>query len=155
MGIGSRLLLLLAIPLTALLVVTGYGVYLGATNARDAAALTERTDLALASYALVEDLQAERASLVAEDRTSPELRSAVQESSDALARQAGVVGGPLQAATDDALGRVAAAESIAERELGGAVALRVYSAAVAELLDLSLVVAGPLLRHHLDALHQR
>ena len=32
MGIGSRLLLLLAIPLTALLVVTGYGVYLGATR---------------------------------------------------------------------------------------------------------------------------
>ena len=143
MGIGSRLLLLLAIPLTALLVVTGYGVYLGATNARDAAALTERTDLALASYALVEDLQAERASLVAEDRTSPELRSAVQESSDALARQAGVVGGPLQAATDDALGRVAAAESIAERELGGAVALRVYSAAVAELLDLSTAAIDP------------
>ena len=143
MGIGSRLLLLLAIPLTALLVVTGYGVYRGATQARDAAALTERTDVALSSYTLVEALQAERASLVAEDRTSPELRASVTTSADELAARAAVVGGSIQAATDEALARVAAAQSVAERELGGAVALRVYTAAVEQLLDVATVAIDP------------
>ena len=143
MGIGSRLLLLLAIPLAALMVVTGYGVYQGASQAREASALTERTDLALASYALVEDLQAERALLVAEDRTSPELSGAVQRSMDVVSRQADSVGGALETETDAALGRVAAAQSIAERELGGAVALRVYSAAVVELLDVATIAIDP------------
>ena len=110
MGIGSRLLLLLAIPLTALLVVTGYGVYRGATQARDAAALTERTDVALSSYTLVEDLQAERASLVAEDRTSPELRGLGPDLRGRARRPARRSSGARsQAATDAALARVAAA----------------------------------------------
>jgi signal transduction histidine kinase len=143
MGIGSRLLLLLAIPLTALMVVTGYGVYRGATQAQDASALTGRTDLALSSYALIEDLQAERALLVAEDRTSPELRTAVRTSADDLALRAGEVGGPLQVQTEAALRRVQAAQSVAERELGGAVALRVYSSAVDQLLDVSAIAIDP------------
>jgi signal transduction histidine kinase len=143
MGIGSRLLLLLAIPLTALLVVTGFGVYRGATQAGAAAELSQRTDLALASYALVEDLQAERQLLVTEDRTSPELRASVDAASDELSRQAGEVGGSLQASTDAALRRVAASRSVAERELGGAVALRVYSSAIDDLLDVGTQAIDP------------
>lgn len=143
MGIGGRLLLLLAIPLTGLLMVTGYGVYLGATRAADASELSGRTDLALASYRLIDDLQAERAELVTQDRTTPELRAAVEASTEALIAQAGQVGGPLQADADEVLRSVTSARSIAERELGGAVALRVYSSAIAELLDLSAVAIDP------------
>lgn len=143
MGIGRRLLLLLAIPLTALLVVTGYGVARGASQAREASELTQRTDLALRGYELVEDLQAERQMLVTEDATTPELSAAVRESSAAMATQASQVGGALAASTEAALRRVAAAQSVAERELGGAVALRVYSDAVHELLDVATVAIDP------------
>jgi signal transduction histidine kinase len=143
MGIGGRLLLLLAIPLTGLLVVTGYGVYSGATRAAEARELSGRTDLALASYRLIDDLQAERAELVASDRTTPELRAAVEASTEALIAQAAEVGGPIQADTDEVLRRVSSARSIAERELGGAVALRVYSSAIGQLLDLSTVAIDP------------
>lgn len=143
MGIGSRLLLLLAIPLAALLAVTGYGVYRGATQSSDASALAGRTDVALASYALVEDLQAERAELVEVDRTSPELRGAVEESTAALTDRAAAAGGRVRVETEEALRSVATARSIAERELGGAVALRVYSEAIAQLLDLSTLAIDP------------
>lgn len=143
MGISSRLLLLLAIPLTVLMVVTGFGVHRGVTQSGAAAELRTRTDLGLSASALIDDLQAERALLVAEDRTTPELRSAVAAGSEALAAQGGRVGGALGAATTAALERVSAADSVAERELGGAVALRVYSDAIAELLDLSTVAIDP------------
>jgi signal transduction histidine kinase len=143
MGISSRLLLLLAIPLTVLMVVTGFGVHRGVTQSGAAAELRDRTDLGLSASALVDDLQAERALLVAEDRTTPELRSAVAAGSEALAAQGGRVGGALGAATAAALERVGAADSVAERELGGAVALRVYSEAISDLLDLSTVAIDP------------
>lgn len=143
MGISSRLLLLLAIPLTVLMVVTGFGVHRGVTQSGAAAELRARTDLGLSASALIDDLQAERALLVAEDRTTPELRSAVTAGSEALVAQGGRVGGALGAATAAAMERVGAADSVAERELGGAVALRVYSDAIAELLDLSTVAIDP------------
>ena len=143
MGIGPRLQLVLAIPLTALLVVSGFAVHRGATQAREATVLRERTDLALASYSLVEALQTERGSLVAEDLTTPELRSDVTAAADQVASLAAQVGGPLQAETVEALERVDAAGSIAERDLGGAVALRVHSTAIAALLDVAAVAIDP------------
>ncbi len=143
MGIGPRLQLVLAIPLTALLLVSGFGVHRGATQNRAAAALTERTDLALASYRLIESLEAERQLLVAEDRTTAELRGAVDASRSRVSALAAKVGGDLQVITETALDRVGAAQSVAARELGGAVALRVHSAAIAKLLDVSALAIDP------------
>lgn len=143
MGIGGQLLLLLAIPLTALALVTGYGVYSGATRAQEASELTRRTDVALAAYALIEDLQAERSELIRTDATTEAMRTEVESSRDSLERAAGEAGGELEARTDDALRRVGAASSVARRNLGGAVALRVYSSAVVDLLDVATVAIDP------------
>ena len=143
MGIGGQLLLLLAIPLTALLLVTGYGVRSGATQAQAASELTERTDVALAAYALIEDLQVERSELIRSDATTREMRLEVESSQQALERAAATAGGDLQSRTGDALRRVGAASSVAGRDLGGAVALRVYSSAISDLLDLATVAIDP------------
>ena len=143
MGIGGQLLLLLAIPLTALLLVTGYGVRSGATQAQAASELTERTDVALAAYALVEDLQAERSELIRNDATTRPMRLEVESSQAALEQAAARAGGDLETRTNDALRRVGAASSVAGRDLGGAVALRVYSSAVGDLLDLGTVAIDP------------
>ena len=113
MGIGGQLLLLLAIPLTALLLVTGYGVRSGATQAQAASELTERTDVALAAYALVEDLQAERSELIRNDATTRPMRLEVESSQAALEQAAARAGGDLETRTNDALRRVGAASSVA------------------------------------------
>ena len=129
--------MLLAIPLVGLLAVTGYGVYLGATQSREASALQQRTDLALSSYQLIDALQAERSALIQDQASTPELRGEVEASAAALTSQAAVVGGELQAATERALGRVVAAQRVSGNELGGRVALASYSRAIDMLLDLS------------------
>lgn len=143
LGISGRLLLLLALPLAVLIAATGVGVHRGLTRADAAAELRTRTDLGLGALALAEDLQAERALLVDRGRTTPELRARVDGGSDALRQQAGSVGGPLEVATRVTLRRVAAAGSIAEREMGGAVALRVHSEAIADLVDLAASAMDP------------
>ena len=143
MGIGPRLQLVLAIPLTALLVVAGVAAQRGATQAREATGLGDRTDLALATYALIEDLQAERKLLVGEGVASPELRTEVSSAADRVASLAAGAGEGLQAATAAALVRVDAAGSIADRELGGAVALRVHADAIAALLDVGAMAIDP------------
>ena len=56
MRIRGRLLLLLAIPLTALLGITGYGVFYGATQWSGASKLQEWTDL----YSFVDQGRVER-----------------------------------------------------------------------------------------------
>lgn len=143
LGISARLLLLLAVPLTVLVAVAGVGVHRGLTRSDAASELRTRTELGLEALALAEDLQAERALLVDQGRTTPELRARIDGASDELAQRAGSVGGRLEFAAGEALRRVAAAGSIAEREMGGAVALRVHSEAVTALVDLASDATDP------------
>jgi signal transduction histidine kinase len=143
MSINSRLLLLLAVPLIGLLAVTGFGVYSGIVQAGDAAALEQRTELARSSYRLIDSLEDERAALVADRATTDELRQAVAEDMAAVEQQAADVDAELQNRTEAALRTVAAAQSISERELGGAVALRIYSSAIEDLLDVSTEAIDP------------
>ncbi len=143
MSINSRLLLLLAVPLIGLLAVTGFGVYSGIVQAGDAAALEQRTELARSSYRLIDSLEDERAALVAERATTDDLRRAVADDMAAVQQQAADVDDELQTRTEAALRTVAAAQSISERELGGAVALRIYSSAIEDLLDVSTEAIDP------------
>jgi signal transduction histidine kinase len=143
MSINSRLLLLLAVPLVGLLAVTGFGVYSGVVQAGDAAALDQRTELARSSYRLIDALEDERAALVADRATTDELRRAVSDAAAVVQQQATDVDAGLQTATDAALRTVAAAQRISERELGGAVALRIYSSAIEDLLDVATEAIDP------------
>jgi signal transduction histidine kinase len=143
MSINSRLLLLLAVPLVGLLAVTGFGVYSGLVQAGDAAALDQRTELARSSYRLIDALEDERAALVADRATTDELRQAVSEAAAVVEQQAADADAGLQRATDAAMRTVAAAQRISERELGGAVALRIYSSAIEDLLDVATEAIDP------------
>lgn len=136
-------MLLLAVPLVGLLMVTGYGVYSGITQARDAGALQRDTDLALTAYTLIGDLQIERSALVDGTPTPPETQAAVQASAESLARQAADIGGPIGAEAERALVRVDAAQRVDAIGLGARAALTSHSAAIDRLLDLATMATDP------------
>ena len=137
MRIRGRLLLLLAIPLTALLGITGYGVFYGATQWSGASKLQERTDLGLIAQELAADLQRERNLLVEHGGTDPELRERIEAADREVRERAERAGGSLAGHGAAAARRLDGIHGIARAELGGLVALRNYGLAVNELLDLA------------------
>ena len=143
MRIGGRLMLLLAVPLVGLLVVTGYGVVSGVQQAREASGLQQRTELALTSYRLIDDLQVERSALVDREVTSSATRAAVAANADAIRTRAAAIGGDIRQAADRALVRVDAAERIAAIGLGGRAAMGSHSPAIDHLLVLATLSIDP------------
>ena len=143
MRIGGRLMLLLAVPLVGLLAVTGYGVVSGVQQAGEASGLQQRTDLALTSYRLIDDLQIERSALVDREDTSPETRAAVAANAERIRTQAAEIGGAIQVAADRALVRVHAAERIDAIGLGARAAMGSHSAAIDHLLVLATMSIDP------------
>jgi signal transduction histidine kinase len=137
MGIRSRLMLLLVVPLVGLLAVTGYAMATAVQQSRDAAKLSGNAEVSLASYDLIDAMQAERKVLAAGQPTTDELRGAVTAASDRLRALADEQGGALDAMADRALARVEAAGSLALTNTGGLVAVDGYSPAIADLLDVS------------------
>lgn len=137
LGIRNRLLLLLAVPLVGLLAVTGYAMFEAAGRSREAASLSGDAQVSLASYRLVDALQAERKVLAVGQPSDAALRSAVVTASGALRARAAGQGGILEHMTTQALRRVDAAEALARTNTGGLVAVDAYSPAIQDLLDLS------------------
>ncbi|UDY37877.1 ATP-binding protein [Dermatobacter hominis] len=137
MGIRSRLMLLLVVPLVGLLGVTGYAMATAVQQSRDAAKLSGNAEVSLAAYDVVDAMQAERQVLAAGQPTTEELRGAVTSSSEQLRALAAQQGGALKAMTDRALDRVEAAGSLAVTNTGGLVAVDGYSPAIADLLEVS------------------
>ena len=126
MRIRGRLLLLLAIPLVALLGVTGYGVVAGATRWSEASQLQERTDLGLIAQDLAADLQRERRLLIEEGRTDPDLRAAIEAADREVRSRAERIGGSLLEPAASVTRRMEGIHRIANARLGGQVALRTY-----------------------------
>lgn len=137
MRIRGRLLLLLAIPLVALLGVTGYGVVAGATRWSEASQLQERTDLGLIAQDLAADLQRERRLLIEEGRTDPDLRAAIEAADREVRSRAERIGGSLLEPAASVTRRMEGIHRIANARLGGQVALRTYGLTVDDLLRLA------------------
>ena len=141
LGIRSRLLLLLAVPLTGLLLVTGFAMNSAVRQSRDAARLRSTAEVSLASYRLVDALQAERKVLAAGEATNARLRDDIVSAAGELRhlsdQQDGQQDSRLRLATQRALDRVDAAGSLAATNTGGLVAVDGYSPAIASLLSVS------------------
>jgi len=137
LGIRGRLLLLLAVPLAGLLLITGYAMSSAVRQSRDAARLRATAEVSLASYRLIDALQAERKVLAAGKPTDARLHDDIGSAADELRRLADEQGGQLQVATERALDRVAAAGSLAATNTGGLVAVDGFSPAIASLLSVS------------------
>lgn len=137
LGIRARLLLLLAVPLTALLAVTGLAMYNAVGRSRDAAELSANAQVSLASYRLVDALQAEREVLAAGGAADDGSRGAVADASSALVARAAEQGGDVERAAAHAIQRVRAAEALASTDTGGIVAVDGFSPAIDELLRLA------------------
>jgi signal transduction histidine kinase len=135
--IRTRLLALLAVPLTGLLLVTVFQA-VGAWSAnRDAGRLLDRAQLAVAADRLVDTLQDERQLLAAGRPSTPQSRDAVRVATDAVITEAASAPPGLADAVDRALGRVRAAGSLAASSTGGLVAVDGYTPAVRQLLAVS------------------
>ena len=143
MRIRGRLVLLLAIPLVALLGITGYGVVYGASQWSDASQLQDRTDLGLLAQGLAVDLQRERRLLIEDGRTDPALRSSIEAADRQVRAGAARIGGQLAEPARSVERRMDGIHRIARAELGGLVAVRNYGLAVEELLDLSSEALDP------------
>ncbi|HPU38639.1 MAG TPA: HAMP domain-containing protein [Microthrixaceae bacterium] len=137
MGIRSRLMLLLVVPLVGLLAVGGYAMYNAVLQSRDAAELGGNAEVSLAAFGLVDALQAEREVLAQGKPTTEALRSAVTDASSELRSKANAQGGELKALSERALLRADAAGSLAQSGTGGLVAVDGYSPAIAALLMVS------------------
>jgi HAMP domain-containing protein len=143
MRISKRLVLLLAIPLLGLLVVTGYGVVYGTSRALEASDLQERTQLALVTHALIDDLQAERNQLVSEAAADSRRRDRIRAAaSDLQARLVDLDEGS-SSRVDSLERRFRSIDRVATMDLSGRVALRHHSLAVEQLLDLSSELSNP------------
>lgn len=143
MGIRSRLMLLLVVPLAGLLAVTGYAMVAAVQQSRDAAQLSGNADVALAAYGLVDALQAERHVLAAGSPTTDDMRAEVSDASERLRAEAAEQGGLLQEMSERALDRSAAASSLAASDTGGLVAVDGYSRAIASVLAVSRAGLDP------------
>ena len=143
MRISKRLVLLLAIPLLGLLVVTGYGVVYGATRALGAAELQSRTELALVTHALIDDLQAERNQLVSESAADPQRRDRIRTAGQDLQRRLAELDEPVSVTVDELDRRFRSVERVATMGLTGRVALRHHSLAVEQLLDVAAELSDP------------
>ena len=143
MRISKRLVLLLAIPLLGLLVVTGYGVVYGTTRALGAAELQSRTELALVTHALIDDLQAERNQLVSESAADPQRRDRIRTAGQDLQRRLAELDQPVSVTVDELDRRFRSVERVATMGLTGRVALRHHSLAVEQLLDVAAELADP------------
>jgi signal transduction histidine kinase len=137
MGIRSRLMLLLVVPLVGLLGVTGYAMATAVQQSRDASELSGNAEVALAAYDLVDAMQAERQVLAAGQPTTPELRDEVTSASERLRVLADRQGGTIQSLAERALARTEAAGSLAVTNTGGLVAVDGYSPAIRDLLVVS------------------
>lgn len=143
MRISGRLVLLLAIPLVALVGITGYGVSYGASRAGEASRLEDRSELGSLAHELVADLQRERTRLIAQDATTEELRNSIEAAGAEIDSRSAAIGGDVRSAAARVERRLDGIAHVADAGLGGQVALRTYSLAVGELLDLATISTDP------------
>jgi len=139
MGIRNRLLLLLVVPLVGLLVVTGNAMAHAVQRSGDAAELSGQAQVSLASYQLVDALQAERQVLAAGQPVTPAMRSAVDAATAGLTAEAERQGGELRTMTARAVERVRGTEALARTDTGGLAAVDGFSPVIDDLLELSRV----------------
>ncbi len=143
MGIRNRLLALLVVPLVGLLAVTGYAMFDAVGRSKDASELSADARVGLASYRLVDALQAERQVLAAGQPSNAGLRSAVREATLQLSALGARQGGDLAAATAEAVERVRAVDGLAATNTGGLVAVDGFSPPIEQLLDVSRSAFDP------------
>lgn len=141
LGIRGRLVGLLGVPLVVLAVLTGAAVVWGSDQAATAADARSRTELALLAQSVATDLQVERAELIRTGQPRPELRARIRSASAELQRRG--ADGPLADQLRSVERRLAAAALVADRAMTGAVAVRVHSDAVEELLALASAAIDP------------
>ena len=137
MRIRSRLALLLIVPLVGLLAVAGYQVVNASQQSLDASRLSAGADLSLASYRLIDALQAERQLLAADQPVTTASRGAVKTAQSRVKALSGAEGGTLRVLVALALERVDAAGALAATNTGGIVAVDGYSPAINDLLAVS------------------
>ena len=113
MRIRSRLAPLLIVPLVGLLGVTAFQVTNAVQQSREATDLKSGAELGLASFQLIDALQAERQLLAADQPVTPETRAAVDAASAEVRSRAAVEGGALEAMATRALSRMALSLSAA------------------------------------------
>ena len=143
MRISKRLVLLLAIPLLGLLVVTGYGVVYGTSRALEASELQDRTELALVTHSLVDDLQDERNQLVSESAADPQRRERIRTAVQDLQRRLANLDDPVSVTSDEIERRFRSVDRVATMGLTGRVALRHHSLAVEQLLHVAADLSNP------------
>ena len=143
MRIRSRLALLLIVPLVGLLGVTAFQVTNAVQQSREATDLKSGAELGLASFQLIDALQAERQLLAADQPVTPETRAAVDAASAEVRSRAAVEGGALEAMATRALSRTEGASALASTSTGGIVAVDGYSPAIDDLLVLSRASFDP------------
>ncbi|HTO00046.1 MAG TPA: hypothetical protein VL068_05160, partial [Microthrixaceae bacterium] len=130
-------------PLVGLLAVTGFGVYSGARQSEDAAALKSRTDMAMTAYGLADELQLQRASLVEGKGTTSESRARVERATESIANDVKSMDPALQRMADTTLRWVTGAGAVAETGLGGDAAISSISPAINSVLDLATAAIDP------------
>ena len=143
MRISKRLVLLLAIPLLGLLVVTGYGVVYGTSRALEASELQARTELALVTHSLIDDLQDERNQLVSESAADPQRRDRIRTAVEDLQRRLADLDDPVSVTGDEIERRFRSVDRVATMGLTGRVALRHHSLAVEQLLHVAADLSNP------------
>lgn len=137
MGIRNRLLLLLVVPLSGLLVVTGIAMFDAVGRSGDATELRGNAEVSLAADGLVDALQSERQVLAAGQPPGSEARAAVEAATSRLRAVAARQGGALEQMAVEAIDRVHATDALARTDTGGLVAVDGFSPAVDRLLTLS------------------
>lgn len=143
MRIGGRLLLLLAVPLVGLLSLTGLGVYTGAQDWQAASELTERTDVALAAYQLVDELQAQRSSLVESGGVNPESLDRAKVQLDILDAARAEMDPIVARQASTAVAMVDGAQRVANLGLSDNAALSSLSPAIDSVLRLANLLIDP------------
>jgi signal transduction histidine kinase len=142
-GIRARLLGLLGVPLLVLGALTGTGLVRGVEQSRAAAAAGERTELALLAQSIAADLQVERAELIRSEQALPGVRARIRAEGAALVARADEVPAELAERVRAVGRRLEAAGLVADRGMGGPVAVRVHSEVVADLLALATAAIDP------------
>jgi signal transduction histidine kinase len=143
--IGTRLALLLVVPLAGLVAMTAIQATAAVRQYQDAADLRARARVAVAATRLADALQDERTAMAESRTTGPRLRGAVERGVAQLRDLRADVTGADRELLDRALGRAAAAGALAANGSGGVVAVDGYSPAIRTLLrlsDLSLIADG-------------